>query len=142
MMDTVATPEHLEHLRTSARQARLAAVSARRLAFDLDRRREHMVHRDDECRARHIPEIWSSASATRSREELVHRVGGWLARSAHSLRDTSVALEYEARRLESVAWSHAQHADVVERELARDVVVASEDQATRTRSVSSTSLPG
>jgi hypothetical protein len=102
-----------------------------------------MVRRDDESRARHTPEVWSSTAATRSREELVDRVGGWLAHCARSLRETSVALEHEARRLESVAWSHGQQADMLEQELARQVVVASaEAQATRTRSVSSTSLPG
>ena len=142
MPDPAATTEHLDRLRVSARNARLGAVSARRLAIDLDRRRELMVHRVDESRARHIPEVWSSAAATRSRDELVHSVIRWLEHSARSLRDTSVALEHEARRLESVAWSHEQQADVVAQALAREAVAVAQDQAERIRSVSRTSLPG
>jgi len=142
MQESSATTEHLDRLRVSARNARLEAVSARRLASDLDLRRELMVHRVDESRVRHVAEVWSSAAATRSRDELVHRVTGWLEHSAQSLRDTSVALEHEARRLESVAWSRAQQADVVEEDLAREAVAVAEDQAARIRSVSRTSLPG
>ena len=62
--------------------------------------------------------------------------------SAGSLRETSVALELEARRLESLARSLGHEADAVERELGRLAAEASADQATLTRSVSSTSPRG
>jgi hypothetical protein len=124
MSDAIAVAAHLDHLRTVALDAHRAAASARRLALDLARRREIMVRRDDECRARHTPNVWSSQAATRSRSELVDHVGGWLQRSADALSATSGALETEARHLESLASSYGRQADVVEEELARSTAVA------------------
>ena len=142
MPDAVATAAQLGDLRASARDRDRSAAAARRVALDIDRRREAMVHRADAGRARHVPEVWSSTAASISRDELVARVGGWLQASAGSLRETSVALELEARRLESLARSLGHEADAVERELGRQVAEAPADQATLTRSVSSTSPRG
>ena len=119
MTDAVATTAHLDELRASARDTHRSASNARQLALDLDRRREVMIHRTDASRARHRPEVWSSTAASLSRDELGRRIGGWLQTSAELLRDTSRALEAEARRLESVASSLGREADGVEQELLR-----------------------
>ncbi|MEZ5246793.1 MAG: hypothetical protein R2707_16985 [Acidimicrobiales bacterium] len=141
MSDVAAVAADLDRFRASALDAHRGAAAARRLALDLDRRREVMIRRDDESRARHTDDVWSSVAASRSRAELVFHVGGWLQRSAGALRDTTMALELEARRLDSLAWSYGRQADVAEEELVR-ATASSPDQAALTRSVSSTSPAG
>jgi hypothetical protein len=129
------TAADVEASRDAATRALIGADRARGLALDIDRRRSMVVHRHDAAIARHVPETWSSAAATVSREELHHTVAFSLWAAGEALRSTIVALDHEAVRLDGVASTHRRRAD----RLAADLAVA-ERQATR--SVSSTSLDG
>jgi hypothetical protein len=129
------TAADVQASRDAATRALIGADRARELALDIDRRRSMVVHRHDAAIVRHVPETWSSAAATVSREELHHTVAFSLWATGEALRSTILALDHEAVRLDGVASTHRHRAD----RLAADLAVA-ERQATR--SVSSTSLDG
>jgi hypothetical protein len=115
----------------AARAAQGRAEEARRVALDLARRREAVVHRGDAAAQQHVPGVWHSSAATASRERFAADVRFSLWAAGQSLHETCVALEVEARSLEATASAHR-----------REAAALMADQATRTRSVSSTSPLG
>ena len=121
MPDTTDTTRQLEDLHTEAARARRGASEARQLALAIERRREAVIRRDDAALARHTPDVWTSQAATASRIELSRGVGLSLWLASESLRETRIALEQQAHRLDGDASSYRRQADLVAAEARVDV---------------------
>lgn len=97
-------------LRDQARTASVTAIGCRLLADDIERRRLLLGQRIEPVRVYHQPEVWDSAAADVSREQLARYISGglWfvgvdLADTVRRLQDEAVELDGRARRLTETA---------------------------------------
>ena len=77
-------------------------------------RRSAVLHRDDDAKARHTEDVWSSRAASASRAELQRGVGFSVWMAADGLRDTHVALDDHAAYLERESRRLDREADALE----------------------------
>ena len=109
--ESIATADGL---RSRARSTARQAAEARGVAFAIEVRRAAIGGRIEAALALHTAEVWDSAAARRSRDELQRGVALMIGRAREGARETRAALEREAEALDRAAVGFRQRADAIE----------------------------